>query len=258
MTQSLLSSLSVVGLLLGAMTLIAAIEMVIPLRPRGPWNKQHLSPNLVMTLITFGTNILLTMPLVAVAVRLQARGLGLLPLLARPSLATVLLGVVVLDFAAYLAHVTMHQVPALWRFHRVHHSDPTVDVTTALRQHPGETLIRYGFLAVSALGLGVDPGALAFYRALSAINSLLEHANIRVPQRIDRLLALVIVSPTMHKVHHSRLEPFTNTNYGNILAVFDRLFLTFTPAKHGRDVAYGLDGFDDPATQTTAGLLVVP
>ena len=243
---------------LAAMAVVAGVEAVIPLRARGVWNRQHLGPNLAMTLITVASNILLAVPLVIVLFWLKANGLGVLRLLALPALPTAVLAVVLLDFATYVAHVAMHRVPTLWRFHRVHHAEPAVDVTTALRQHPGETLIRYGFMAVGAIGLGVDPGTLALYRTWSALNALLEHANISLPTRLDRLLAFVVVSPNMHKVHHSRTEAFTNSNYGNIFSFFDRLLFSFTPAEYGRKIAYGLDGFDDPATQTTTGLLALP
>jgi len=164
----------------------------------------------------------------------------------------------VLDFSFYVAHVSMHRIPALWRFHRVHHSDPVVDVTTTIRQHPGEGVIRYAYMAAFACALGASPGAFAVYRSWSALNGLLEHANVRVPPWLDSVLSLVTTWPNMHKVHHSRTATETNTNYGNIFSLFDRLFSTFTPSKRGVNVSYGLDGFDDPAAQTTAGLLAMP
>ena len=258
MIEPLPSALSTAGFVLAAMTVVAGVEAAIPLRVRGPWNTEHVGPNLAITLITLASNIFLTLPLVMVLVWLQAKSFGVLPLLALPALPRAALGVVLLDFAAYVGHVTMHRVPTLWRFHSVHHSDPAVDVTTALRQHPGETLVRYGFMAVCAIGLGVDPSTLAIYRVWSAINALLEHANIRLPLGLDRFFAFAIVSPNMHKVHHSRIEAFTNSNYGNIFSFFDRLFFSFTPAERGLDMPYGLDGFDHPATQTTTSLLALP
>jgi sterol desaturase/sphingolipid hydroxylase (fatty acid hydroxylase superfamily) len=152
----------------------------------------------------------------------------------------------------------MHRVPTFWRFHRVHHSDPVVDVTTSIRQHPGEGVIRYTFVAAFAFALGASPGAFAVYRSWSALNALLEHANVRVPPWLDSVLSLVTTWPNMHKVHHSRTATETNTNYGNIFSLFDRLFSTFTPSERGVNVSSGLDGFDDPAAQTTAGLLGMP
>jgi len=182
----------------------------------------------------------------------------LLPLLVPGGWMTAVIAVLALDFSFYLAHVAMHELPAFWRFHRVHHSDPAVDVTTTLRQHPGEGVIRYVFLAAFAIALGTSPGAFAVYRLGSAFSGLLEHANIRVPRRLDRLLSLVFTFPNLHKIHHSRDARYTDTNYGNIVSLWDRLFFTFTPSRFGTKIFYGLDGFDDPAQQTTAGLLVLP
>jgi sterol desaturase/sphingolipid hydroxylase (fatty acid hydroxylase superfamily) len=258
MIESLWSAFSAAGFVLAAMTVVAAVEAAIPLRVRGHWNAEHLGPNFAITLITLASNILLTAPLVLVLAWLQDRQFGVLCLLALSGLPAAALGVVLLDFSAYVGHVAMHRVPVLWRFHTVHHSDPAVDVTTALRQHPGETLIRYTFMAGCAIGLGVTPGTLAIYRTWQAINALLEHANISLPARLDRFLALVIVSPNMHKVHHSRAEEFTNTNYGNIFSFFDRVLFSFTPVERGPKVSYGLEGFDDRAIQRTTSLLGLP
>jgi sterol desaturase/sphingolipid hydroxylase (fatty acid hydroxylase superfamily) len=135
----------------------------------------------------------------------------------------------------------MHRVPALWRVHRVHHSDRFVDVTTTLRQHPLETLLRFLFIMVTALPLGLPVAAVAAYRLLSVINALFEHANLRLWQPLDGLLSLVVVTPNMHKVHHSRFQPETDSNYGNILSLFDRAFRTFTPTERSARVEYGLD-----------------
>jgi sterol desaturase/sphingolipid hydroxylase (fatty acid hydroxylase superfamily) len=152
----------------------------------------------------------------------------------------------------------MHRSPAFWRFHRVHHADPTVDVTTTIRQHPGEGVIRYAFLTACAVGLGASPGAFAVYRLWSALHGLVEHANVRLPRWLDRALLLVVTTPYSHKVHHSRVVAETNTNYGNIFSVFDRVCATFTPSARGENVTYGLDGFDDQAAQTTSALLAMP
>jgi sterol desaturase/sphingolipid hydroxylase (fatty acid hydroxylase superfamily) len=165
---------------------------------------------------------------------------------------------VALDFAFYAVHVAMHRVPVLWRFHRVHHADPAVDVTTTIRQHPGEGLVRYAAMAACAIPLGVAPAAFAVYRAASALNGLLEHANVRAPAWLDRALALVTTWPHMHKVHHSRRVAETDTNYGNLLSLWDRAFGTYTASSRGTGIAYGLDGFDDPASQSTLGLLALP
>jgi sterol desaturase/sphingolipid hydroxylase (fatty acid hydroxylase superfamily) len=254
----LLSNLATVRLILATMAAIALIEAAVPLRARARSGRSHLVPNMALTFMTFATNAVFNAALVLELMAFQARGLGLLPMLAvGPSIAA-LIAIVGLDFSFYVAHVAMHKTPSLWRFHRVHHSDPAVDVTTTIRQHPGEGVIRYAFMAAAALLLGASPGAFVVYRAWSALHGLLEHANVRVPARIDSLVSLAFSTPNMHKVHHSRHAAETDTNYGNILSVFDRMLSTFTPSERGLNVVYGLDDMDDAATQTTAGLLALP
>lgn len=244
-----------VAVILAAMGLVALVETAIPLHRRGYWNRAHLGPNLTLSFLTFATNAVFNSALLAALVGLHAQGLGLLPWLALPAWATVVATVLALDFSFYVAHVAMHKTPGFWRFHRVHHADPAVDVTTTIRQHPGEGVIRYAFLALFALPLGAGPAAFALYRVASALSGLLEHANVRLPPRLDDLLSLVVTWPNTHKIHHARDARFTDTNYGNLVSWWDRLFGTFTPARHGANVAYGLDGLDDPATQSTVGLL---
>jgi len=254
----LLSNLATAGVILGVMGIVSLIETVVPLHVRDGWGRFHLGPNLALTFITFGTNIVFNMSLVLMLQWLQPTGFGLLHLVRLPHLAMLIAAVLALDFSFYLAHVAMHKVPYFWRFHCVHHSDPAVDVTTTIRQHPGESAIRYAFLATAAVLLGVSPVVFAIYRVWSAVNGLFEHANIRVPHRLDTLVSLVLSTPNMHKIHHSRTAVETDSNYGNIVSLFDRLFLTFTPSKRGLNIAYGLEGFDDPAKQATASLLALP
>jgi len=254
---ALLSSLNTVGVILGAMAFVALIEAAIPLHQRGRWNKEHLGPNLALTFLTFATNSVFNVALVLILAWTHSKGAGLLHLSAMPALVSTAVVVIVLDFAFYVAHVTMHAIPGFWRYHSVHHSDPAVDVTTTIRQHPGESVIRYVFMAAPALALGASPAAFSVYRVWSVLNGLLEHANIRVPRYLD-ILSWVVTTPNMHKVHHSRIQKQTDSNYGNIFAIFDRLFATYTPCEQGLSITYGLDGLDNSATQTTAGLLALP
>jgi hypothetical protein len=136
-----------------------------------------------------------------------------------------------------------------------HHSDPQVDVTTTVRQHPVESVIRYTFLASFAFAFGASPLAFTIYRVWSALHGMCEHANIRLPQWLDTAITFVFSSPNMHKIHHSRHQRFTDRNYTNIFSIWDRLGGTFTPSKHGRDIVYGLEGEDVAERQSTLGLL---
>ena len=240
-----------------ALVLLWLFEAVAPRRPRGPWNRAHLAPNAALAAIALASSALLDAALVAALAWADTHQLGLLARLGLGPLQSAALAVAGLDLATYAAHVAMHSFPPLWRLHCVHHSDPAVDVTTALRQHPGETLIRWVVLAALALPLGASPGAYTAYRLASLLSALLEHANFRVPRRIDDGLALAFPWPDFHKVHHSRTARLTDTNYGNLVTWWDRLFGTFTPARRGEDPVYGLDGFDTPEAQSTAALLAL-
>jgi sterol desaturase/sphingolipid hydroxylase (fatty acid hydroxylase superfamily) len=251
-------ALHTVGLLLGMMAAVSLVEAAIPMRQLGPWGRLHRQPNLMLTAVTFATNLVFNTALVLGLVALRRHGLGLLNVLALPPVAAGIVAVVILDASFYACHVAMHALPGLWRFHAVHHCDPAVDVTTTIRQHPVEGAIRYAVMAVAAFLLGASPEAFGVYRVASAANGLLEHANLRAPRWLDRTLALITTWPHMHKIHHSRVPRQTNSNYGNLLSLWDRLFGTFTPSGAGTAVPYGLEGHDAAATQTTTGLLMLP
>jgi sterol desaturase/sphingolipid hydroxylase (fatty acid hydroxylase superfamily) len=244
--------------ILGVMGLLAVVETAIPLHRRGRWHRAHLGPNVALTLLTFATNFFFNAGLVAVLLWLDARGFGLLRWLELGPVAASIAGVLILDLSWYALHRTMHVVPMLWKVHRVHHSDPVLDVTTTIRQHPIEGVLRYATLALVVALFGIGLAAFTVYRVWSVLNGLVEHANIRLPRWLDRTIALVSVSPDMHKVHHSRDARETDTNYGNIFSFYDRALGTFTPTARGRDVVCGLDGFDTPADQTTVALLGLP
>lgn len=160
---------------------------------------------------------------------------------ALPPVWGIVVSIVLLDFFTWLAHWSMHKTPRLWRAHRIHHSDTHVDATTAFRQHPVETMIRFAFTIGPALLFGVPAAALAIYRLISAVNAVLEHSNIRVWQPLDGWLSAIFVTPNTHKVHHSRQRGETDSNYGNILTIYDRIFGTFTPSARAAQVRYGLD-----------------
>lgn len=244
--------------LVTAMAVLALLEAVLPLRERTVWSRRHLAPNIGLTVITVVTNVLLNVPLLIALAWSQRQGWGLFHLLDLPLWADLLGAVVVLDLAWYVTHRTLHQTPWLWRLHAVHHSDPIVDVTTAIRQHPAEGIVRYVFLLAFGLVFGVSPTGFALYRIWSALQGQFDHANLRLPLWLDEAISWVSASPNMHKVHHSRDARFTDTNYSSILSIWDRIFGTFMPPQRGLNVAYGLEGYDDPARQSLAGLLRLP
>ena len=256
--QILSINLGTIGVILAAMAVVGLIEIVTPLRARTTANGFHLAPNMALTFITFATNLGMNIAVILGLAWAQANEFGVLNQLHVGPIWHALIVVMVLDLSFYVAHVSMHKIAMFWRFHAVHHSDPAVDVTTTIRQHPGEGAIRYIYLALFAIPLGASLPAFAIYRLASVINGLLEHANIRLPRWLDRMLSWLTTWPNLHKVHHSRDQSLTETNYGNLFSLWDRLFGTFTPSRFGAAVEYGLSGTDQASEQTTAALLAAP
>jgi sterol desaturase/sphingolipid hydroxylase (fatty acid hydroxylase superfamily) len=163
------------------------------------------------------------------------------------------------DFSAgYLAHRALHLFPILWRFHRVHHSDEFVDATTTYRTHPVETVWRFLFVIVPVWTLGIPAQAVVIQRLVSAANGIVEHANIRLWGRFDRVASLVWVTPNVHTIHHSRQREETNSNYGNVLTIYDRMLGTFTSSDRAVSVVYGLDDADPTRMGSLGALLSMP
>ena len=175
-----------------------------------------------------------------------------------PSWSTALFGIMALDLFTYFAHVLMHKTSLGWRFHRVHHSDKEVNVTTAFRQHPGETVWRILWYVLAIATFGIPPWVVLVYLVISTLNAQLEHTNIRLFAPLDRVLRLLLVTPNMHKVHHSREQTETDSNYSSIFSIWDRVFGTYTPTVDFGRLSYGLDGLDDAKKQTLPALLKLP
>lgn len=227
--------------------------------PPGGGREGRLRPNLVLALILVAVNLGLDRAVRAAGLSPStAGGTAVLSPLGLPAWAQVLAVVVVLDGLAYLAHVLLHALPAAWRMHRVHHSDRQVDVTTALRQHPLETVWRYGFQLAGALALGATLPAMAVYLALSVLDAQLEHADVALPARLERALRVLFTTPALHRVHHSRALPDTDRNYGNLFSFWDRLFGTYRAPVAGEVLHFGLEGCDERDRQRTVGLLGLP
>jgi sterol desaturase/sphingolipid hydroxylase (fatty acid hydroxylase superfamily) len=240
------------------LAIATAIEVLAPLRQQSRRMHGRLLTNLSLILITLTLGIALNMALALGSAYVAARELGALQMLQIGPLPAFILSVLALDLATYAVHRLMHRTPALWRVHLVHHTDPAVDATTALRQHPLEGVLRFSFIAATAWTLGAPPAAVAVYRLLGSLNAVLEHANIRVPRALDRVLVRFWVTPDMHKVHHSRERAETDSNYANLFSFFDRLFGTYTSSSRGPTVRYGIDGYDTADQHSIGAVLWLP
>jgi len=238
--------------------LLWTLESVVPLYRYGRRRLPHAFPNVVLALLLVLTNLALSAITAGLAGFTERQGFGLLQLFGFSPLMTLILGVAALDFFGYWAHRLLHQSWLGWQFHRVHHSEAAVDVTTAFRQHPGETVWRILWQSAAVVLFGLPLWVVVIYLTLSGLNAQLEHANVRLGDRIDGLLRLFVVTPNMHKAHHSRVQKETDTNYSNIFSFWDRLCGTYTPRIDFGELRYGLDGFDDTRKQSLRGLLTMP
>jgi sterol desaturase/sphingolipid hydroxylase (fatty acid hydroxylase superfamily) len=253
------SSESRVAFLLLAFAVVFLFEVAFPLFSYAKGHLlRHAVRNLILTGIFLGMNLLLSPISPFAAAIVTETKFGLSYWLGLPPAAQLVVGIVGLDLFAYFAHVTMHKFAWLWQFHRVHHSDNAVDVTTAFREHPGETVWRSGWHIAGVIVFGAPMWVLVTYLTLSGLNAQFEHANIRLPATLDRWLRLLFVTPNMHKVHHSRHLPETDMNYSNLLSIWDRLGRSYSQGPNLADIHYGLDGFDDQEKQSVAGLLKMP
>ena len=246
------------GLLFAVMAALAVIETLLPLAREREWRRRHLAPNLALAALTLALNLALNAGAVLVSAWLAARGVGLLAGSALSPLALTGIALVALDGATYACHRSLHWLAPLWRVHRVHHADPLVDVTTTLRQHPLESLWRFAFILAPASALGLPPQSVVTYRVVSALVGLAEHMNVRLWQPLDAALTRLVCTPNMHKLHHSRLAAETDSNFGNLFALYDRVFGTFMRVVPGHRVESGLHGFDAPETQRLGALLRLP
>jgi sterol desaturase/sphingolipid hydroxylase (fatty acid hydroxylase superfamily) len=247
-----------VALVVAVMAGLALLELAVPLFARGERGRGRLLANGGLTLATLVVNQALAAAVAGLALVGAAAKPGWLPALGLPAPMMLAIAVVTLDFATWLAHVSMHRVPWLWRVHRVHHSDPFLDVTTTLRQHPLEGVWRLLWIAAPVWLLGLPLSALLTYRLLSAVQAVFEHANLRVWSPFDRALSRVWCTPNMHKVHHSRFAAQTDSNYGNLLALFDRACGTFRDSDEAFAVRYGLDDVGARRARSLPALLGLP
>ncbi len=218
------------------------IEIVVPFKKLEYHKWQHAGINIFFTITTMVVNFCLALILLKTANWSQVHHFGILNVLPplQPWLFAIL-GLLLLDFiGAYLVHYIEHKIPFLWRFHLIHHTDATIDTTSANRHHPGESVIRFVFTTIGVLVVGSPMWLVFLYQTLSVVANQFNHANVVLPSKLDTLLGYIIVSPDMHKVHHHYKLPYTDSNYGNIFSVWDRLFGTYKTMSRDQ-LVYGID-----------------
>lgn len=254
------------GVAVGGLVLLLLIETAAPFfthfrdaKARG----LHLLRNLALGLLNAVVVALVFVGLWALAAGWAAdAGFGLLHLLqdhaGLPTWAHAIGAVLLLDLWTYAWHRMNHRIPFLWRFHRVHHADAQMDVTTASRFHLGELMLSSALRIPLLILLGVYLWQLLLYETLMFAVVQFHHANLNLPPRLDGWLRAAIVTPAMHKVHHSRWQPETDANYSSLFSWWDRLFGSFRLRENIGEIHLGLDAFDADEHQTVGGLLRMP
>jgi sterol desaturase/sphingolipid hydroxylase (fatty acid hydroxylase superfamily) len=225
--------------------LFGAIEFQIPVYENAERNRRW-PTNLGLSLIN--GLIIASVPLTVVGAAQWAadQGVGLLNWTAAPWWVAVGCTAVVGSLAHYITHRIFHKVPLLWRLHRVHHCDRHLDVTTALRGHPVEMFLISAFVTPAIVLFGLPPGMIGFYEGVEIFANMFTHANIRFPASAERVMSTVLVTPVVHRLHHSTFQPETDSNFGNVFMVWDRLFGTYRhdPVLPNVPVRFGLDEVD--------------
>jgi sterol desaturase/sphingolipid hydroxylase (fatty acid hydroxylase superfamily) len=234
------------------------LEALIPLNLKPYAKLRHISVNGVFMLTTVLVNVAFGLLIVAAFNWTTANEFGLLYLTSLPLWIELIIAVVVFDLVAqYFAHYILHNNSFLFRFHSTHHSDTKVDATTSLRLHPGDILVREILSLGVMLVLGAPIAYYLIYRFVTIPFSIFTHSNIRLPSKVDRAISWVFVSPNMHKFHHHFERPWTDSNYGNILSIWDRLFGTLVYDDVNK-IQYGLDRLDDSRDDDVMYQLKIP
>jgi sterol desaturase/sphingolipid hydroxylase (fatty acid hydroxylase superfamily) len=236
----------------GALALMAALELAAG---RGRGRLRRWPANWSLTALNIVLLGALPLSGLAVADLARERGWGLLNHPAVPLGAALVLGFAARSLISYGVHVAMHKIPLLWRVHRVHHSDPALDISSTVRFHPLEFVIQTPVVIAALLVLGIHPLVVIAFEILDAATNVFTHADIRLPRRLERALRLVIVTPEMHRLHHSAAQPETDSNYGAMFSVWDRLFGTL---RAGAPAALGLADCDERRARSLGWLLLLP
>tara|TARA_B110000977_G_C11087764_1_gene495425 strand:- start:5834 stop:6670 length:837 start_codon:yes stop_codon:yes gene_type:complete len=244
-------------ILVGGISFFWLLEGFFPLIRFDYKKWKHAIPNIFFTITTILINFSMAFLLLKTSDWVILNEFGILNWLPEMSLPIkVLLGVLLLDFfGAYLPHYVEHQVKPLWMIHLVHHSDHKVDTTTANRHHPLESIVRFSFTLLGVFIIGASIGIVFLYQSLSLIATQFSHANIKLPKSVDKVISYFLVSPDMHKTHHHYKLPYTDSNYGNIFSVWDRILGTYMEMDREK-LIYGVDVFPDEKKNNNIGSLL--
>ena len=246
------------SIFLGVLILMSALEALFPARDRLQKRSSRWFTNLGLVIIDT-LAIRLLFPIIAVGAALWAstNGWGLLNIISMPTWLAVVLAVIILDMMIYWQHVAFHKIPVLWRLHKVHHADRDLDASSGLRFHPVEIVISMIYKMVVVVALGAPVVAVIIFEILLNACALFNHANVRLPGWIERPLRLVMVTPKLHRIHHSVIERETNTNYGFSVIWWDKIFRSYTDKPKG-ELTLGLSEYQTDAPSNLIWSLIAP
>ncbi len=245
----------------GILIIMVVWEVLAPRRSLNTPKSIRWYSNLGLVAIdTLALRLLLPLQAVGLALHVETHGWGILNNVLLPEWMSIVLGVFFLDFVIYLQHAMFHALPTFWRLHRVHHTDLDFDVTTGIRFHPIEIFLSMGIKMGAVAFFGVSAIAVVIFEVLLNATSMFNHGNVRLPARIDRVVRLFVVTPEMHRVHHSVLIKEYNSNFGFNLPWWDRLLGTYRdqPGAGHEGMTIGLSQFRDPNALTLPWLLILP
>ena len=245
----------------GIFAVMAGWEMMAPRRQWHTAKAKRWVINLALVGVnTFFTRALFASGALGAAILAMQGEVGLLHQLHWPMWVKVIIAVVVLDMVVYFQHVLLHAVPILWRMHMVHHSDLDFDVTTGVRFHPIEIAFSMSIKVGAVILLGAPPSAVLIFEVLLNATSMFNHSNVRIPKQVDRMLRWIVVTPDMHRIHHSIIPRETNRNFGFNLPWWDRMLGTYVsePSKGHEHMTVGLEQYRDPTRLTWLGLVALP
>jgi sterol desaturase/sphingolipid hydroxylase (fatty acid hydroxylase superfamily) len=263
MSEDLLANEPLIRLIAftGIFAVMAVWEILVPRREQSIGRGTRWPSNVgVVILDTAMVRLVFPTTAVGLALVAEVHGWGLFHAINLPAWASILLAVIALDLAIYLQHVLFHAIPALWRVHRMHHADLEFDVTTGARFHPIEILLSMGIKLGVVAALGAPAVAVLIFEVLLNATTMFNHSNVRMPVWLDRVLRRVIVTPDMHRVHHSIVARETNSNFGFNFPWWDRLFGTYRdqPAAGHTAMTIGIEQFREPAEQRLDRMLTQP
>ncbi|MEM7612357.1 MAG: sterol desaturase family protein [Pseudomonadota bacterium] len=263
MTEWLASNESSLRLIVFVVVLLAlmALEAMLPRRKVAAQRRQRWPANLSIVVInTVVSRLLLPILPVGAALLAAERGIGLMPIIDAPFWLSFIACIVLLDLAIYWQHRLLHALPSLWRIHRMHHADTVFDVTTGARFHPLEIVLSLAFKLLVVLLLGAPVEAVIAFEIILNATSMFNHANLRLPAPVDACLRCLIVTPDMHRVHHSTIRQETDSNFGFNLPWWDWLFATYraAPAAGHDNMRIGIEAFRDSGEQRLDRLLTQP